>query len=74
MGVHRVVGHCNPDDLASWRALERVGLRRKGLLRRNACFRRSPDGRELWTDTFVYAMLEQEASDRLGRGSRTGAP
>jgi len=71
LGVHRVVAHCNPDNVASWRALERVGLRREGLLRRNACFRQGPDGRELWTDSFVYAMLEEEAAGRLGRGGPT---
>ena len=74
MGVHRVVAHCNPDNRASWRVLERVGLRREGLLRRNACFRRGPDGSEAWTDTFVYAMLEEEVVARLRRGVRDGAP
>ena len=74
MGVHRVVAHCNPDNPASWRVLERVGLRREGLLRRSACFRRGPDGREAWTDTFVYAMLEEEVAGKLGRGSPTGLP
>jgi len=74
LGVHRVVAHCNPGNLASWRVLERVGLRREGLLRRNACYRHGPDGRELWTDTFVYALLEDEAIGGLGRGPRASAP
>jgi [ribosomal protein S5]-alanine N-acetyltransferase len=64
--VHRVVAHCNPENLASWRLLERVGLRREAWLRKDVFFRRGSDGSELWTDTYVYAMLEEEAGKRWG--------
>jgi [ribosomal protein S5]-alanine N-acetyltransferase len=64
--IHRVVAHCSPDNPASWRLLERVGLRREGLLRKNVFFRRGRDGAEAWTDTFVYAMLAEEAEERWG--------
>jgi [ribosomal protein S5]-alanine N-acetyltransferase len=64
--IHRVVAHCNPENPASWRLLERVGLRREGLLRKNVFFRRDGDGAEAWTDTYVYAMLEEEAGAALG--------
>lgn len=64
--AHRVVAHCDPRNAASWRTLARVGLRREGLLRRNACFRRGPDGREVWSDSYVYAVLAEEAAARLG--------
>lgn len=62
LAAHRVVAHCNPDNVASWRALEKAGLRREGLLRRSACLRRGADGREIWTDTFAYAMLAEDAA------------
>lgn len=64
--IHRVVAHCNPDNPASWRLLERVGLRREALLRKNVFFRRGSDGAEAWTDTYMYAMLGEEAGERLG--------
>jgi [ribosomal protein S5]-alanine N-acetyltransferase len=76
--IHRVVAHCNPDNPASWKLLERVGFRREALLRKNVFFRRGRDGAEAWTDTYVYAMLEEEADRRLpsagarGDGSRPG--
>jgi [ribosomal protein S5]-alanine N-acetyltransferase len=63
--IHRVVAHCNPDNPASWRLLERVGLRREGRLRKNVFFRRGRDGAEAWTDTYVYAILGEEADGRL---------
>jgi [ribosomal protein S5]-alanine N-acetyltransferase len=64
--IHRVVAHCNPDNPASWRLLERVGFRREALLRKNVSFRRGADGAEVWTDTYGYAMLEEEAEATLG--------
>ena len=63
--IHRVFAHCNPDNLASWKLLERVGLRREGLLRKNIFFRRGPNGEELWTDTYEYAILKEEVDGRL---------
>lgn len=67
--IHRVFAHCNPENLASWKLLERVGLRREGLLRRNVFFRRGSAGEELWTDTYEYAILEDEVNERLREGN-----
>jgi [ribosomal protein S5]-alanine N-acetyltransferase len=66
--IHRVFAHCNPENPASWKLLERVGLRREGLLRRNIFFRRGHNGEELWTDTYEYAILKEEAEERLREG------
>jgi [ribosomal protein S5]-alanine N-acetyltransferase len=59
-GIHRVVAHCNPENTASWKLLERIGFRREGLLKKQVFFRRDANGEPLWTDTFVYAMLAEE--------------
>ena len=59
-GMHRVVAHCNPQNTASWKLLEKIGLRREGLLKQNVFFRRSANGEPLWTDTYVYALLAAE--------------
>ena len=66
--IHRVFAHCNPENLASWKLLERVGLRREGLLRKNVFFRRGHNGEELWTDTYEYAILKEEVDERLREG------
>lgn len=58
--IHRVVAHCNPANVASWRLLERVGFRREGHLVRNASFAAGPDGRPVWQDTYLYAVLADE--------------
>jgi [ribosomal protein S5]-alanine N-acetyltransferase len=52
LAARRIVAHCNPQNAASWRVLERAGFRREGLLRQNIYFRTKPDGGPDWTDTF----------------------
>ncbi len=59
-GIHRIYAHCNPENVASWKLLERIGFRREGLLRQNVFFRRDAAGAPLWTDTLVYARLAEE--------------
>ena len=61
-GLHRVYAHCNPENTASWKLLERIGFRREGLLRQNVFFRRDASGEPLWTDTLVYARLAADLS------------
>lgn len=58
--MHRIVAHCNPENIASWRLLEKLGFRREALHRQNVFFRRDTAGTPLWTDTYVYALLAAE--------------
>jgi RimJ/RimL family protein N-acetyltransferase len=58
--IHRVVAHCNPENVASWKVLEKIGMRREGYLRRNVFFRRATDGSPVWMDTFEYALLKED--------------
>ena len=58
--IHRVVAHCNPDNIASWKLLEKIGFRREGLLRQNVFFRQNAAGEPLWMDSYAYALLEVE--------------
>jgi [ribosomal protein S5]-alanine N-acetyltransferase len=59
-GIHRVIAHCNPENVASWRVMEKIGMRREGTFRKNVFFRTAPDGSPLWLDTFEYAILRED--------------
>lgn len=59
-GAHRVYAECDPRNDASWRLLEKAGLRREGLLKKNVFFRRDENGAPVWNDTLVYAVLADE--------------
>lgn len=58
--AHRVIAQCNPENTASGRLLERIGMRREGLLRQNVFFRKDEAGQPLWCDTYTYAVLKSD--------------
>jgi ribosomal-protein-alanine N-acetyltransferase len=68
LGVHRVIAHCNPDNVASWRVLEKIGMTREGRFRKNIFFLRDADGSPLWVDTFEYAILKEDMDYRMLHG------
>jgi RimJ/RimL family protein N-acetyltransferase len=62
LGAHRVVGFCAIENAASWKVLEKCGMRREGIHRKNAFFRKDKDGRPIWLDSYEYAILAEEYS------------
>ena len=56
--MRRVVANCFLDNVASWRLMERVGMRRELHAVAESLHR---DGR--WLDTVGYAILADEAAD-----------
>lgn len=65
--AHRVIANCNPMNVASWKLLVRLGMRREGLLRNNIFFKRDRSGACIWQDTYQYGILASEWSERLCR-------
>jgi RimJ/RimL family protein N-acetyltransferase len=55
--AHRITAMCNPLNLASWKLLERVGMRREGHLKSNVFFNKDTNGNPIWQDTYEYAVL-----------------
>lgn len=53
-GVHRVYARCHPENEASWRVMERLGMRRE------AHFRGHNFVKGEWDEELVYAILEDE--------------
>jgi RimJ/RimL family protein N-acetyltransferase len=54
LGVHRIWAESDPENAASLRVLEKLGMRREGH------FRHDCQVRGEWRDTVVYAILEDE--------------
>ena len=54
MNLHRVVADTDPENTASIKLLERLGLRREGHLKQSLWFK----GR--WADDYLYAILRDE--------------
>jgi ribosomal-protein-alanine N-acetyltransferase len=55
LGCHRVIATCQPENPASWRVMEKLGMRREGHFRAGL-FR----GEDVWWDEYFYALLEAE--------------
>ncbi len=66
-GIHRIYAECDPRNTASWKLLESVGFRREAHFRQNICFRKDTDGAPIWKDTYVYAILESDETNKLFR-------
>lgn len=52
LGLHRISASAHVDNVASWRVMEKAGMRRDGRLR---------DGLQMssgWADVLLYAILE----------------
>lgn len=56
-GIHRIYAECSPNNTASWKTMERIGMKREGLLRQNVSFHHDEDGNPVYWDTFVYGIL-----------------
>jgi ribosomal-protein-alanine N-acetyltransferase len=60
LNAHRVVGFCSTENTASRRVLEKCGMTREGLKRKNAFFRKDKDGKPVWLDSYEYAILADD--------------
>ena len=65
--LHRVIGLCHPDNVASWKMMEHCGMRREAHFRQSV--RSVKHGIARWEDELAYAILAEErgrASDQNG--------
>ena len=56
LDLHRVFATCDVRNTGSFGVMEKIGMRREGLLRRD----RQVKG--AWRDTYLYAMLAEDLS------------
>ena len=64
LGAHRVEAGCDPRNVSSWRLLERLGMRREAHRLKAVSLRRTPEGDPIWTDSYEYAILDEEWRQR----------
>lgn len=55
--LHRIFGRCDARNTASWRLMERLGMRREAHFREHALFK------GVWDEELYYAMLAREWAD-----------
>lgn len=52
--LHRIVATCQPENIASYKVMEKIGMRKEGYFRK--CI---PAGEEWW-DEYYYAVLAED--------------
>jgi RimJ/RimL family protein N-acetyltransferase len=57
LDLHRVFATCQPENVASWRVMEKLGMRREGHFHRSV---HQESGE--WWDEYLYAILQEEWS------------
>lgn len=55
-GLHRIYATCDVQNTGSWRVMEKIGMRREGLLRQDRRVKGA------WRDTYLYAILATDWS------------
>jgi RimJ/RimL family protein N-acetyltransferase len=58
--VHKIIAHCNPKNISSWKLLERIKMKREGKLRKNIYFIEDKNGEPIWQDTYEYGILKDD--------------
>lgn len=54
LGLHRITAACDVRNVGSYRVMEKLGMRREGLLRQDRQLRGE------WRDTLIYGLLAEE--------------
>lgn len=60
LNAHKVVAYCNPENKASWKVLEKIGMAREGFFKQKAFFRKDVNNIPLWHDCYAYGLLNDE--------------
>jgi RimJ/RimL family protein N-acetyltransferase len=63
--LHRIWANCLPENPGSVRVLEKIGMRREGLLKKNLRIHGT------WCDSYLYALLKEEWEAALAPSADT---
>jgi ribosomal-protein-alanine N-acetyltransferase len=58
--IHRIMARCNPNNIASWKLLEKVGFYREAHFRQYAYFHKDSKGHPIWTDAYEYSIVRRD--------------
>jgi RimJ/RimL family protein N-acetyltransferase len=58
--IHKIIAHCSPKNVKSWKLLERLKFKREGNLRKNIFFNKDKNNKPIWLDTYEYGLLKED--------------
>jgi len=63
---HRVIARCNPDNIPSWRVMEKIGLFKEGHHKKRVCFKYDDLNNPIWWDELVYGISVEDWKENSG--------
>ena len=60
LGIHKIIAHCDPQNIPSWKLLERIKMKREVKQRKNIYFKKDKNKNPIWLDTYEYGILETD--------------
>lgn len=60
LNIRRIIAECNPENIPSWKLLQRLNMRREGHLIKNISFKMDSNNEPIWQDTYLYGLLREE--------------
>ena len=60
LNIHKIIAHCNPKNIPSWKLLERLKFKREGKLRESIFFYKNQNDEPIWIDTYEYGLLIED--------------
>lgn len=67
LGARRIKALCDPNNIRSWKLLERIEMRREAHQLQNVYFFKDTNGNPIWKDTYQYAILKSEYENATNR-------
>lgn len=59
-GTHRIYAETSPENVPSFKLMEKLGMRREALLKQNVSFHNDENGNPIYWDSYIYAILSSE--------------
>jgi RimJ/RimL family protein N-acetyltransferase len=56
LGANRVRAACNPENTPSWKVMEKIGLKKEGLLKKRFFIDKNKDHQPTYTDELLYGL------------------
>jgi RimJ/RimL family protein N-acetyltransferase len=56
---HRIMARCNPENMASWKLLERIGFTREGHFMKGGFIHKDENGKPIWIDVYEYSKVKK---------------
>ena len=54
--ANRIRAACNPENIPSWKVMEKIGLRKEGLYKKRFFIRNDEQGNPIYTDEVSYGL------------------